>query len=447
MPVRDLEESRQRVLRVLHSEKPKANGDLSLVVKSILTKKEKLLELAQKYPTPFFVLDVPALEESVLNFKGAFQNHFPDCSSYYAVKANHHPFILETVVKHGFGLDVSSGRELEMALATNAKKIVFSGPGKTDEELSLALDHAERVTVHMDSFSELHRLDRLTQKTKRRIRTGVRIFTSVHGEWSKFGISLKDLKRFWLAAQKCPYLDLQGIQFHLSWNRTPDNYVKVIEQLGETLEKHFSPKMREQVRFIDLGGGYFPDRIEAYYPWVDHYAGMSPLGQILKAADAYFGEKSHFLDPYYVIESQPLSVFAQAIAAAADRFLRPWVDAEYYTEPGRIIAATVMHIVVRVVDKKSPSYVITDGGVNIMGWEYGESFYYPLVNLTHPSLRKEIDCTLYGPLCTPHDLWGYRCYAQKIAEQDVIVIPNQGAYRYGLAQNFIKSIPEVRFLR
>jgi diaminopimelate decarboxylase len=447
MPVRDFKDSRQRVLHVLDLKKTESNGDLSEVAKSILTKKKKLLDLAQKYPTPFYVLDVPELEESIRTFQDAFKTHFSDCRIFYAVKSNHHPFILETVVAHGFGLDVSSGKELKMALATKAKYIVFSGPGKTDAELELALQHSSRVTIHMDSFSELHRLDHLTQQKKKKIRAGVRIFTSVHGEWSKFGIPIQELKRFWSAAQKCPNVDLQGIQFHLSWNRTPDNYVKVIEQLGETLQKQFTSEMRKQVHFIDLGGGYFPDRIEAYYPWVAHYTGSAPLGQIVKAANDYFGEKSHFLDPYYVIESQPLSVFAKAIGAAVTTFLRPWVDADYYTEPGRIICAKAMHIMVRVVDKKSPKYVITDGGVNIMGWEYGESFYYPLVNLTHPSERKEIDCTMYGPLCTPHDLWGYSCYAQKIVEDDVIIIPNQGAYRYGLAQSFIKEIPEVRFLR
>lgn len=426
---------------------PPPNGDLSQVVRDIAPQRGKILELAEKYPTPFYLLDVPRLKSSIREFDGAFQQHFPECRAYYAVKANDHPFILQTVVNQGWGLDVSSGRELRFALETGCKKIVFSGPGKTEEELSLALLNASRITVHIDSFSEFERLNRLARKTKKKIRAGIRIFTSVHGEWSKFGIPLRELKRFWTKVQKSSSVTLQGIQFHLSWNRDPGNSVKVIEEIGNYLTAHFSREMLDQIRFLDMGGGYFPDQVEGYYPWTVHYPGTLPLHQMWKAADTYFGKDSQFVAPYYVIRSEPLTIFAEAMGKAVQKFLKPLLKkAEFYTEPGRIIATKAMHIVTRVVDKKTPKTLIMDGGVNVSGKDFGERFYYPLLNLTHPSLEKEVECTLYGPLCTPHDIWGYRCYATKMEEGDVVIIPNQGAYRYVLAQTFIKDIPDVHFL-
>lgn len=448
MTPRPSQPSDQNVLALLKLKTPPANGDLSHVIKENYPKRDEILKLAKKYPTPFYLMDVPQLNKNILEFQGAFTKHFPESRIYYAVKSNHHPFILQTVVDKGWGLDVSSGHELSAALATGCKKIVFSGPGKTEAELLLALKNADRVTVHMDSVTEFKRLDRLAKKMKTKVLAGIRIFTSVHGAWSKFGIPLKELKGFWLMAQKSKFVELRGIQFHLSWNREPTNYVKVIEELGAYLKKNFTAEMRANVRFLDMGGGYFPDAIEAYYPWTIHYPGVLPLQHIRKAADTYYGQTSTFEVPYYVIRSASLEVFAEAIGKAVAEHLKPVLkNTIFYTEPGRIICAKAMHIVVRVIDKKTPKNLIADGGVNISGWEYGEHFYYPLLNLTHPSLKKEMECTLYGPLCTPHDIWGYRCYATKMEEGDVILVPNQGAYRYVLAQSFIKEIPEVRFLK
>lgn len=435
-----------RVQDILKIPTPPQNGDLSVVIDEIYGKRDKFLEVAKKFPTPFYVIDVPALEKSIAEFKAAFKKNFPACRYYYAVKSNHHPFILKKVVEAGFGLDVSSGRELLLALATQCETIVFSGPGKTEQELLLALTHASRVTVHIDSPSELRRLEHLAATHKRKVRAGIRVFSAIHGTWSKFGISITELKKFWLTAKKSKYVDLQGIQFHLSWNLKPDKYVVFIKELGTYLKQNFTPQMRKQIKFIDMGGGYFPDSVEGYYPWTTHYPGTLPLGHIIKSANTYYGEETTFKEKYYIIRSEKLPVFAKQIRAAVEKYLKPIINAEYYTEPGRVICTKAMHIVVRVLDKKQPGSVITDGGVNIAGWEYGEHFYYPTLNLTHPSKTKEIPCTLFGPLCTPHDMWGYYCYAKKVEEGDLIVIPNQGAYRYVLSQRFIKEIPEVHFL-
>lgn len=416
--------------------------DLRPLHTAALAKAEEIRRASLRIETPCYVLDQLELERGIREFQQAFTKHFPSCSAYYAVKANHHGNILRTMVARGLGLDVSSGRELTLAVRARAKKILFSGPGKTDEELRLALHHSDRVTVNLDSVRELERLICLARSMRRTICAGVRIHTPVQGAWQKFGIPLADLPALWRKAQKQDAVRLEGIHFHLSWNRTPEKYMAVLHALGQTLREGFSPAMRSRVRFIDIGGGFYPNATEGTYPWTAHYPGSSPAGRILQMADAYYGAKTAFRHPAYLSVADPVERFARDIAAAARRFIAPLLTCDYYTEPGRILCTRAMHVAVRVVDVKSPSVVIADGGVNMLGWEYGESFYHPIVNLTHPG-KKERECTVFGPLCTPRDIWGYRLFTGTLREGDLLLIPFQGAYRYSLAQEFIKSIPPV----
>jgi diaminopimelate decarboxylase len=101
-----------------------------------------------------------------------------------------------------------------------------------------------------------------------------------------------------------------------------------------------------------------------------------------------------------------------------------------------------MHIVLSVVDIKDETNVILGGGVNMVGWQRFEYEYFPLINISSPS-KKEIKCNMWGHLCTTWDIWGYFCYSGKFKKGDIIVVPNQGALTYSLAQNFIYSIPQV----
>ena len=101
-----------------------------------------------------------------------------------------------------------------------------------------------------------------------------------------------------------------------------------------------------------------------------------------------------------------------------------------------------MHILLKVTDIKSPKKIITDGGINIIGWERFEEYYAPVLNLTHPSTT-EIPCTIFGSLCTPDDIWGYSCFASRMEIDDILLIPYQGAYTYTFRQEFIKSLPNV----
>lgn len=438
--VKDLAGKKQRVEQLLAGDHALPEGELAHVARGILEKREAILGVAGRFPTPFYMFDRAGLALSLQEFSRAFDAHLPGHKPFYAMKSNHHRLVVAEAVSRGYGLDVSSARELLSALEHEGCPILFSGPAKSADDLALALEHAERVTVQLDSFGELARLSAAAERAGRAIRAGVRVFTAHHGAWSKFGVPLGELPRFFREAARHPLVALSGVQFHLSWNRDPEPYRRIIEDLGRVLRDGLTEKERERIGFIDVGGGYRPHRTEGSYP------SAHPLGELVAAADAYFGETTEYTCKHFVKPSVPVAAYAEAIGQAIRTHLAPLVDCAYYTEPGRVLSTFAMHLVLRVVDRKSDDLVIVDGGINMVGWERYLCIYCPVVNLTRPSER-EIDVRLGGSLCDCEDVWGFHCYAERLEEGDVLAVPNQGAYSFSAAQEFIRPIPAVHELR
>jgi diaminopimelate decarboxylase len=410
-------------------------GSLKPVVDKILAKRTAILNLAKKYPTPFYLFDPKELQQSLDSYQNAFRHYLPKSSFYYALKVNYHPLVIEKVLKNGFGLDVSSGQELKIALKNRAKKIIFTGPGKTKEELSLALKYREKVTLNIDSFDELARLNALLNHSSKTIRAGIRVWPKNEASWNKFGIPLADLKKFWNLAKKQPKLKLEGLHFHQSWNYDATANLNFQKELSVYLKNNFSSADRSQIKFIDFGGGQRPQRLEGYFP--EHY----PQGELIRLAADYLDKKPKFSYRYFITDSATLEDQAKSISSGIKKNLQPLVDCEYYFEPGRIICNNSLHIVLKIMDLKK-DFAIADGGINIVGWERFEFDYFPLIDLTHPS-QKEIEFKIFGSLCMPQDCWGNYCYASKVKINDVILVPYQGALTYSIAQNFIKPIPKT----
>jgi len=394
-------------------------GNLLPIVKKILSKRNSFLALAKKYKTPFYVYDQEELDESVKRFMKAFHANVPRFQAYYAMKLNHHSLITSRVVENGMGLDVASKRELSMAIKAGVSKIVYFSPGKSDDDLIYAVKHADTVRIHIDSFNELRRLGTITNKMKKHVEAGIRIHTPSHGLWSKYGIPLKTLKKFWKEVDKYPFVKLNGIHFHQSRNRTVDFYKNTIREVAEYINKHFSSQDRKNIQYIDLGGGFEPYRSEGV-----------------------FLENQSKRKKYRILTPPTIEEYAQAIGDAIKKYLDPIIEATYLSEPGRYICNSAMHIVLRVADVKNKENCILDGGVNMVGWQRFENEYFPLVNITHPS-KTEQSYHMWGNLCTTWDIWGYYCYTKKLLERDVIVVPYQGALTYSLAQSFINDIPPV----
>ncbi|MFA5076309.1 MAG: alanine racemase [Patescibacteria group bacterium] len=437
---KNLQQYQRNVQKVLNSQEAASRGNVRPLVKQFIDQRGKILKLANKYPTPFYIFDHQGLALGIKEFKSAFAHHLPDCQYFYAVKSNYHPLLLKILVKNNFNLDVSSGRELQLALNSGAKKMVFSGPGKTEAELKLAIKNNQKVIINIDNFDELERLGKLTKKYHKNITAGIRIYTKYHGPWTKFGIPLNRLAKFWRTAHKYPQINLTGIHFHISWNESAAPYQNVIKELARYLKNNFTPTERAQIKFIDFGGGYTPDRQYGYYPW------ETVAGQIVKAANGSLGQLTKFTDKYYLTTAISLQKYAEGISLAIGQHLRPIIKAQYFTEPGRIICHPAMHILMRVMAVKTKNKIITDAGINLIGWERFEYEYFPIINLTRPALQEKA-CQIYGCLCAPDDIWGCYYYGRKIKVGDYLLVPFQGAYTYTMAQNFIQPIAPVYSLK
>jgi diaminopimelate decarboxylase len=140
-------------------------------------------------------------------------------------------------------------------------------------------------------------------------------------------------------------------------------------------------------------------------------------------------------------EAATIERFARELAKALERSVFPHVACRIWLEPGRWLCNDAMHLLVTVVDRKDPDLVITDGGTHAIGWERFEHDYFPVINLTRPDISEQ-ECLILGSLCTPHDVWGKTYCGSDIQVGDVLLIPNQGAYTYGLRQGFIKPLPQ-----
>lgn len=420
----------QQVAEQLRSKTPLLNpAELRGTVQSFLDRRHQFLATTAEHGSPLYVIDGEALTERATRFQAAFAKAWSRTDLYYALKSNSHPTVARHLIAAGCGLDVSSGVELQTALDLRADRIVFSGPGKRENELRLALENRDRVTVLIDSFAELEKLGRVADEADVDIRAGVRLTTDDSGIWRKFGIPLERLEEFFDRAAEQPRVDLCGLQFHLSWNMNSEPHVLFIARLGAELRR-LSAAQRARIKFLDIGGGFWPEEGEWLQPAATRH------GQLA----AVTGTAPIRFDEHYCLPAASIENFAEHIGQALSKQLPRDIDCTLCLEPGRWLCHGGMHILLTVVDRKSSRVVITDGGTNAIGWERFENDYFPVINLSRPGLE-EHECLVAGSLCTPHDLWGYGYFGTEIKTGDILLVPNQGAYTYSLRQEFIKPLP------
>ena len=384
--------------------------ELHSFVEHYFSLRHRYLQVIEKHPPPLYILESTILKQRAYQFQKAFKEVFPEVSFYYAFKSNNYPEVAKILLQAEFGLDISSGNELEIALNLGANDIVFSGPGKTDQELSLATIHAEKVIFLIDSFGELHRLNKIAASHDKIVKAGVRLTTVESGLWRKFGISLGSLSDFWKDVTQCANVMFNGLQFHTSWNLSPEPQIDFIQALGKALER-MPYQFRRNIQFIDIGGGYWPSQGDWLQP-----AGTPP-GKILKALGK--GGISPMI--HHRLPSMPIEIFAEKLSTAIQKNLHCIAPLRVFLEPGRWICNDAMHLFVSVIDKKASDMVITDAGTNAVGWERFESDYFPILNLTRPSLN-EMACDILGSLCTPHDVWGYSYWGKEIQPGDQLIV-------------------------
>jgi len=220
----------------------------------------KAEKIAKKYGTPSYCYSYSKLKNNILNFKKNFKILNPLIC--FAVKSNPNLYLLKEIKKFGLGADVVSIGELMRALKAgiNPKKIVFSGVGKTDEEIRYAINK-KILLLNTESESEIKEIEKISKSMRKTIDIGIRLNPNTDAKTlsqistgkkeNKFGIDEKQFLNLVKYVKNSKNLNLKCLSVHIGsqiLNHKP--YEKMLKVLDRVIKKS-----NFQFEFIDLGGG------------------------------------------------------------------------------------------------------------------------------------------------------------------------------------------------
>jgi len=374
-----------------------------------------LIDVAQSVGTPYYCYSTATLTHHFDVFAGAFSD--VKALVCYALKANSNQAVVKTLADRGAGADVVSAGELKRARAAGipSEKIMFSGIGKTADELALAVDEGI-LCVNVESEPELALLSSIAVGKARTARISVRVNPDVDARThrkiatgrseNKFGIPISRARDVYALAAKLPGLQVTGVDMHIGSQITElapfENAFALLTDFVLTLRAD-----GHGISHIDLGGG---------------------LGI------AYRDEG----------EPPPDALVYAEIVKRATRNL----ECTLVLEPGRIIVGNAGILVTRVIHLKrgeSRTFVIVDAGMN--------DLIRPTLYEAHHDIRpvrmqqggNRIPVDVVGPVCESGDFFALDRELAPAQAGDLLAIMTAGAY--GAVQagtyNTRPLIPEV----
>ncbi len=374
----------------------------------------RLDKLARDYGTPLYVYSAEHICERFQLFSEAFAglSHLV-C---YSVKANAALAILKLLDELGSGFDIVSGGELERVLTVRkraARRVVFSGVGKTAEEIDLAID-SDILIFNVESEGALELLASRAARARKRARFALRVNPDVFAETHpyistglrehKFGIEISEARALYRKGAEAKYLDARGVSVHIgSQIRASAPFGAAAERVaglvGELLEDG------HKITSVDLGGG---------------------LGVEYEAAAQW--------EPEARVEEY---------AAALKQALAPLLGAgkpemQLLLEPGRFLVAQAGALVTEVLYTKqngAKKFVITDAGMNdlIRPSLYG-SHHEIVPVLAQGGAPETVD--VVGPVCESGDFFARNRELPPVAPGDLLAILDAGAYGLSLSSNY-----------
>ena len=369
-----------------------------------------LSALAAEVGTPAYVYSSRTVRDHVRRIRAAFASMDPLIC--YALKANGNVALLKIAREEGTGFDIVSEGELRRALAAGADpaKIVFSGVGKTEEEMAAALT-AGVLLFNVESEEELEVLEHVARRLRRRAPVAIRVnpdvdpkthrYISTGKKETKFGVDLgrgEALARRVLASQ---HLELRGIQCHIGSQITSvEPYAAAVAKTA-ALARALKPDA-PALRWLDMGGGY------GIYYKDDHVPS--------------FAEYAAAVEP--------------AVRGTGLRLIM---------EPGRVIVGNAGVLLTRVLFNKvsgEKRFVIVDAGMNdlIRPSLYG-GFHriWPVAGEAPPPLGVEPEhenCDVVGPVCESGDFLAQDRPLPPVKRGDLLAVMSVGAYGYSMASNY-----------
>ncbi len=373
-------------------------------------------EIAAAVGTPFYLYSTATLVRHFRLFDEALAGL--DHLVCYAVKANSNQAVLRTLAQEGAGMDVVSGGEYRRARAAGVpgERIVFSGVGKTREEIETALAGGIRQ-FNVESEPEMAVLDAVAREMGLRAPITVRVNPDVDARThakiatgkseNKFGIPIARAREVYAMAAAMPGLEVIGIDVHIGSQLTELEpyalaYRKVAELTGLLrAEGH-------QIRRLDLGGG---------------------LGIPYERSNA---------DP-------PLPADYGALVKGTLGHL----DCEIEIEPGRLIAGNAGLMVSRVIYLKSGEgrdFLILDGAMNDLIRPAMYDAYHDIVPVREPAPGVETrPYDVVGPVCESGDTFARQRHLPPLAAGDLVAFRSAGAYGAVMSSEYNSRplIPEV----
>lgn len=364
-----------------------------------------LAEIAEQVGTPVYVYSTAAMCRQVADFRKALEP-IPDPLIAYAVKANPNGAVIATLVRAGFGADVVSGGEYRRAKAAGARgeKIVFSGVGKTEKEMRLALSGG-LYQFNLESLAEAEMLSAVATSMRRVAPVAFRVNPDVaaggHAKITtgaaenKFGIAIGEAIEAYARAAQLPGLQLQGVAVHIGSQLTSLGPLeRAFTRVGELIGALWDAG--HDIHVADLGGGLGV----AYDP-----------EQAAPPSAAEYGEMVR-------------------------RITSRW-DVRLVFEPGRLIvgnAGVLLSRVIRVKPGVTHPFVVLDAGMNDL---IRPALYdaWHAIEAVRPSGRHWI-ANVVGPLCETGDTFATGRPMDRVDAGDLVVFRTAGAYGAAMSNSY-----------
>jgi len=376
-----------------------------------------LCALAADVGTPFYCYSTATFERHLGVFADAFTAR-PDTLVCYAIKANSNLGVLATLARQGAGMDVVSEGELRRALAVGVpgERIVFSGVGKTKDEMAFALE-AGIYAFNVESEPELHALSQVAAAKGMTARVALRVNPDVdagtHKKIStgkaedKFGIPFEQAPSLYGQASQLPGIQPAGIHMHIGSQITDlapfANAFALLKELVSALRG-----TGVGIEFVNLGGG---------------------LGI-----------------PYRTDEPEPPlpAAYAQLVNEAMGA-----LDVRLLFEPGRMIAGNAGILVSRVIYVKTApekTFTIVDAAMNDLIRPTLYEAYHRILPVVEPSGdARTVVTDVVGPVCETGDYLALARPLPALNPSDLIAVMTAGAYGAVQASeyNTRRLVPEV----
>ncbi|ECP5271292.1 diaminopimelate decarboxylase [Campylobacter lari] len=360
------------------------------------------LKLAKQYNTPFYIYDFDKIKERFLLLKEAFKAR--KSQIFYALKANSNLSVLKLLVSLDSGFDCVSAGEIYRALKAGAKnyKIIFSGVGKSEDELKYALEQ-NILYINLESEAEMLLLEQIAKENQKIARISIRVNPNVDAKThpyistglheNKFGVDIENAKKMYIYAKNSKFLEPVGVHFHIGSQILDINSIHEASRIVAKLVKELK-SLNIDLKFFDIGGG---------------------------------------LGVCYKDEKEPnLYDYAQGILASLQG-----LDVCIGMEPGRFLVANAGEFVTKVLYEKfndKKRFVIVDGAMNDL---LRPSLYNAYHEITLLSENKEESlCDIVGGICESGDFLAKDRKLAKTKAGDLIIIKSAGAYGFSMSSNY-----------